>query len=305
MLMGENAEPLTMLRIRNAEAFRMPWIFSRMGKWRTEMFIGKLDGHVEPFSPWLQGQKITIAVTPNLEFGFSRTIVFAGGGRGLASSFGRSFISVGAPLSATPGTAVDVGDRRGGFDFQYRLPKLRNYVTLYADSFTDDDPSPLSAPHRAAFLSGLYFPRLPGLKKMDLRLESAFTDAPGVRGDGYFFYVNGGYVQSYTNDGQLLGHWVGRAGKAYEGWATYWFSTTTKAQVNVRILQTSTNYLPGGGRQWDFAARYETRLRRDTWLAIKLQGEKWRIPVLESRGRNNVSVSFQATYHPHWFTRGN
>ena len=21
--------------------------------------------------------------------------------------------------------------------------------------------------------------------------------------------------------------------------------------------------------------------------------------------RNNVSISFQATYHPHWFTRGN
>ena len=42
--MGENAEPLTMLRIRNAESFRIPWIFSRMGKWRGEMFIGKLDG---------------------------------------------------------------------------------------------------------------------------------------------------------------------------------------------------------------------------------------------------------------------
>ena len=141
---------------------------------------------------------------------------------------------------------------------------------------------------------------------MDLRLESAFTDAPGVRGDGHFFYVNGGYVQSYTNDGQLLGHWVGRAGKAYQGWATYWFSTTTKAQFNVRMLQTSTKYLPGGGRQWDFAARYETRLRRDTRFAIKIQVRKMAIPVMESRGRNNVSISFQATYHPHLeFTRGN
>jgi hypothetical protein len=299
MLMGENAEPLTMLRIRNAESFRLPWIFAHLGDWRGEMFVGKLEGHVQPYSPWLQGQKITLQLTPNLEFGFSRTIVFAGGGRGLATSFGRSFLSVGNNMSTTPGTAADVGDRRGGFDFQYRLPMLRNHVTLYADSFTDDDPSPLAAPHRSAFLSGLYFPTLPGLNKMDLRVESAYTDAPGVSGDGRFFYVNGGYMQSYTNDGQLLGHWAGRAGKAYQGWATYWFSTTTKAQFNVKTLQVSPKYLPGGGRQWDFTGRYETRIRRTTEFAVNIQVEKWRLPVLESGVRTNVSLSFQATYHPH------
>jgi hypothetical protein len=299
MLLGENAQPLTMLRFRNAESFRMPWLFSWMGKWRGEFFVGKLSGHVKPFSPWLQGQKITIAVTPNLEFGFSRTIVFAGGGHGLARSFGRSFFSVGSNLSMTPGGPTDVGDRRGGFDVQYRVPKLRNYVTLYADSFTDDDPSPLSAPHRAAFLGGVYFPKLPGLAKMDLRLESAYTDAPGVRGDGHFFYANEGYVQSYTNDGQLLGHWVGRAGNAYQAWATYWFSPVTKGQLNVRTLQVSANYLPGGGRQWDLAGSYETRLRKNLDLAMKVQQEHWRIPVLESRTHNNVSISFQATYHLH------
>jgi hypothetical protein len=305
MVMSENAEPLTMLRLRNAESFRMPWVFSQIGKWRGEFFVGKLNGHVQPFSPWLQGQKITISVTPNLEFGFSRTIVFAGGGRGLASSFGRSFVSVGNNISNTPGSASDVGDRRGGFDFQYRLPKLRNYVTLYADSFTDDDPSPLSAPRRAAFLSGLYFSKLPGLRNMDLRVESAYTDAPGIRNAGHFFYVNDGYAQSYTNDGQLLGHWVGRAGKAYQGWATYWFSPRSKAQVSVRTLQISTEYLAGGGRQWDFASSYESRLRKDLDLALRIQGEKWRIPMLEPGAHRNVSLSFQMTYHPHWLASAN
>jgi hypothetical protein len=217
MLMGENAEPLTMLRIRNAESFRLPWIFAHLGDWRGEMFVGKLEGHVQP-----------------------------------------------------------------------------------ADSFTDDDPSSLAAPHRSAFLSGLYFPTLPGLNKMDLRVESAYTDAPGVSGDGRFFYVNGGYMQSYTNDGQLLGHWAGRAGKAYQGWATYWFSTTTKAQFYVKTLQVSPKYLPGGGRQWDFTGRYETRIRRTTEFAVNIQMEKWRLPMLESGVRTNVSLSFQATYHPHW-----
>jgi len=261
--------------------------------------VGRLSGHVEPFSPWLQGQKITIAVTPNLEFGFARTIVFAGGGRGLATSFGRSFLSVGNNMSTTPGTRADVGDRRGGFDFQYRLPKLRKYVTLYADSFTDDDPSPLAAPHRAAFLSGIYLPQLPKLRKVDVRLESAYTDAPGVRGDGHFFYVNGGYAQSYTNNGQLLGHWVGRAGKAYQGSATYWFSTTNKARIEVRALQVSSNYLPGGGRQWDVAGSYESKLpRKNLDFRVAVQGERWLIPAITPRTERNLSLSFCVTYHP-------
>jgi len=305
MLMGEIAEPIPMLRMRNAESIRMPWIFSHMGRWRGEFFVGKLGGHVQPFSPWLQGQKITVTITPNLEFGFSRTIVFAGGGREWLKSFGRSFWSVGNNLSNTPGTATDVGDRRGGFEFQYRLPKLRNYATLYVDSFTDDDPSPLSAPRRAAVLSGLYLPRLPGVSRMDLRLESAYTDAPGVHGDGRFFYVNGGYVQSYSSNGELLGHWVGRAGKAYQGWATYWFSTTTKAQFSVRTLQSSPKYLPGGGRQWDVIGTFEKRPRANLALRLQLQFEKWQIPALDSHVHNNVCASFQMSYRPAWFTSAN
>ena len=306
MLMGENAEPLNMLRIRNAEAFRLPGIFARMGEWRGEFFVGNLSGHVEPFSPWLQGQKITVAVTPNLEFGFTRTIVFAGGGRGLATSFGRSFISVGNNMSTTPGSRADVGDRRGGFDFQYRLPGLRKYVTLYADSFTDDDPSPLAAPRRAALLSGVYFPQLPKLKKVDMRLESAYTDAPGVGGDGQFFYVNGGYAQSYTNHGQLLGHWVGRAGKAYQGSATYWFSMMNKARVEVRTIQSSSSYLPGGGRQWDIAGSYESRLpRKSLEFQISAQAEQWTIPAIDPRRHRDLSLSFRVTYRPSRVLAGN
>ena len=299
MLMGENAEPLNMLRIRTADSLTMPWILAKMGKWRGEFFVGKLSAHVEPFSPWLQGQKITIAVTSNLEFGFTRTIVFAGGGRGLATSFGRSFLSIGNNMSTTPGTRADVGDRRGGFDFQYRIPKARKYVTLYADSFSDDDPSPLAAPRRAAFLSGIYLAQLPRIKKLELRLESAYTDAPGVRGDGRFFYANGGYAQSYTNDGQLLGHWVGRASKAYQGSANYWFSMMSKAQVDVRTMQLSNNYLPDGGRQWDIAGSYHSKLpRKNLDIQVTLQGEKWLIPALASQPRHNISLSFRMTYHP-------
>lgn len=297
MLMGENASPIAMLRLRNANALKLPWLFRYLGQIRGEIFIGKLGGHVQPFSPWLQGQKITLQMTPNLDLGFSRTIVFAGGGRGLASSFWRSFTSVGNNLSNTPGTPTDVGDRRGGFDFSYRVPGLRRYMTIYSEAFSDDDPSPLSAPRRAAILAGAYFPRLPHLHKMDLRMEAAYTDAPGIHRAGEFFYVNGGYAQSYSTDGQLMGHWVGRSGKAYEGSMTYWLSPLSKVQANVRTLQLSSDYLQGGGRQWDYAGKYDARVHGLDFSGI-VQYERWRIPALDARERRNVAISIRVAFRP-------
>lgn len=301
MLMSNNAEPINMLRIRNTDAFQLPGTLRYLGHIRGEFFVGKLGGHVQPFSPWLQGQKITLHVTENLEFGFSRTIVFAGGGRPLIRSFGRSFFSVGSNATTTPGSPEDVGDRRGGFDFQYRLPKLRRYVTFYGDSFTEDDPSPLSAPHRAAFASGVYFAQLPRLPKVDLRLEGLYSDAPGVRGNGQFFYVNGGFAQSYTNHGHLLGSWIGRSGKAVQGWSTFWISPTNSLQAMVRSMQVSSGFVPGGGRQWDGSIRYLARLRHGTLVTGQVQYERWKFPVLDSATKSDLSISLQLQIKPAQF----
>jgi len=47
--------------------------------------------------------------------------------------------------------------------FSYRVPFVRNWMTLYADSLADDDPSPLAAPRRAGVSPGDFtFPRIPG-----------------------------------------------------------------------------------------------------------------------------------------------
>ncbi len=67
------------------------------------------------------------------------------------------------------------GDKRGGFDFSYRVPGLRDWLVLYNDSLVDDDPTPL-ATHRGAMNPGIYLPRLPKAPKLDFRLESVYTD---------------------------------------------------------------------------------------------------------------------------------
>ena len=38
----------------------------------------------------------------------------------------------------------------GGFDFSYRIPRLRDWLTFYGDAFTDDQANPWFAWDKAA-----------------------------------------------------------------------------------------------------------------------------------------------------------
>jgi Capsule assembly protein Wzi len=80
--------------------------------------------------------------------------------------------------------SFDPGKRTGGFDFIYCLPFVRNWLTLYADSLSDDDPSPIDAPRRAGISPGIYMPKIPGLSKLDLRVEAVYANNPTSRSNG-------------------------------------------------------------------------------------------------------------------------
>src|SRR5207244_2213697 len=111
-----------------------------------------------------------------------------------------------------PGAANDPGDRRSGFDFTYRIPGLRDWLVLYNDSFTEDEISPVAYPRRSAMRSGIYVPKLPGVPKMDFRVEGVYTDLPNLRGAGVY-YFNTRYLSGFTNEGNIMGDWVGREGQ--------------------------------------------------------------------------------------------
>ena len=83
-------------------------------------------------------------------------------------TFLRSFFSV-ANLSAEEKLSRKTRIRFGAFDFSYRLPFVRKWLTLYTDSLAHDDVNPISAPRRAAIRPGLYLSHFPGLRKLDFR----------------------------------------------------------------------------------------------------------------------------------------
>src|SRR5262249_30095538 len=127
LLMSNNAAPFYMLRITRTVPLQLPGFFQYLGPVRYDSFFGRLEGHVSPSRPFIQGQKFSFKPTPNLEFGFSRTTVFAGEGFQPLTfhTFGKSFFSFGSGPNADL-RGQDPGDRRGSFDFSYRLPYLRN-----------------------------------------------------------------------------------------------------------------------------------------------------------------------------------
>jgi membrane-associated phospholipid phosphatase len=317
MLYSTNAEPITMLRISRVSPFKLPGIFGLMGPIRTEFFLGRLAGHEFIFGvptglegqwgraladqPMIQGEKISFKPTANLEFGVSRTMLFAGAGVPLTW---RTFLRTFSLKNGLPGTTRDPGDNRSAFDMSYRLPGLRNWVTFYTDSFVEDELSPLAYFDRAANRAGLYFPRLPGLGKFDLRVEGVYTDLPigGNLGPGTF-YANIRYRSGYTNQRQLLANWVGRAGQGFEGWLTYHRSPQSFLRFSYRHEKVSQEFIPYGGTVNDGGAEASLWLRPDLSLSASVEYEQWKFPVLAPGAETNVTSAVQVTFWPRWRVR--
>lgn len=230
-LYSNNIEPIWMGRLTNDKPYKIPVL----GLLRLDMFYGKLQGHGphdSPLSqPWIHGEKISLQPAKSLQVSFSRTDVFLGIGRGFTTGrLLRSYFSVGDNQNADQ-PDQDPGDRRGGLDVSWKMPKIP--ATWYFDSFCDDDPNPLASPHRSAWRPGVYIARLPGpLAKLDLRAEGGFTASEDNSIGPGFNYWNGIYKYGYTNKGVLIGDTMGRDGVTWQAWSTYWISPRDKVQVS-------------------------------------------------------------------------
>lgn len=311
LMFSDNAVPINMFRISRVSPFRLPSILGLLGPIRMEVFIGQLTGHdfvdddtaglVGQFGvplgrqPLLHGEKFSFKPTPNFEFSVNETTVFAGGptplnGHNLLTSY----------KFTAGGNSGDITDARSGVDFSYRIPGLRNWLTFYGDAFNEDEPSPIAYPRKAAIQGGIYLPRIPGIPKLDLRLEGGTTapvDFPGCAG---CFYDNGRYPGgSYVNGGNLIGSWLGRGGQGERAWATYWLSPRNKIQLQYRHQKVDGDYLPQGGTLNDGGVNLEFQVRPDVTVSGLVQYEKWNYPILAPAPTSNWVSSVGFTFWPH------
>jgi hypothetical protein len=296
---SNNAEPMYSLRIAQQIPIVLPGVLRYLGHVRTQLMIGRLAGHQYPPRPLMNAEKVTFQLTPSLELGFTRSAIFGGVGHPLTTgSFLGSFFSVTSAGATAVGARNDPGDRRSGFDFLWRVPGLRRFVTIYSDSLADDEPNPLDSPRRSAWAPGLYIAQLPHLRNMDFRFETYSTWLYSKDEGGMFLYWNDQYRDAYTNDGYLLGSWIGRDARAYIVSSSYWWSAKNKWTAQFRQTKTGSNFLPGGGTQTDLSLNAQWAVRRNFIANMSVQYERYLVPSLNESPRHDLSVGLNLTFYP-------
>jgi Capsule assembly protein Wzi len=300
MALSNNAEPIYALRINRVTPLRIPFVSDVLGPVRYEGLFGSLKGHQYPNAPWIHAEKFSFKPTRNVEFGFSRVVIFAGEGHVPLTfgSFWHSFTSFSNVSLAEKESRNDPGFRSSSFDFTWRLPWVENWLTLYSDSIVHDDVSPLAAPRRAAVNPGLYLSHLPKLPHVDLRGEAVSTDPVSNSQGGQFLYYEFEYRDGYLNKGNLLGSWMGREGKGGQVWLTDWLSPKEYIQLGYRNAKVSKTFIPGGTTQNDFNIKAVLRLKDNLELNAFGQAEWWKVPALASGPQHDFTGSVQLTYFP-------
>jgi hypothetical protein len=244
--------------------------------------------------------------TRDLEIGFERTVIWGGKDHEPITlhTFLRSFFSLSAPDAAVKFSSQDPGARFGAFDFSYRLPFVRNWLTLYSDSEVHDDISPADAPRRASWRPGLYLSHLPGFPKLDIRVEAASTDPPvSTSHGGMFMYYEAVQRQGYTNKGQLFGDWIGREDKGGQGWLTYRLSGNEWIQIAVRNQKADKDFIATPTAQYgttlneiDFQA--VKRIGKDFEVNGKFAYERWKAPIYLTGPQTVTATTVQLTWFP-------
>jgi membrane-associated phospholipid phosphatase len=297
---SSNAEPTYSLRFVSTRPHPLPF-FSNLGTFRFDIVIGKLSGHAWPERPWYNGQKIDFNLGQNLELSFTRWSLLWGVGHpitlgGLIKNLDSFSSSVAS--SDYYGNRLDPGDRKSNFDFRYRLPWLRREVTLYADAFSDDDPSPMDAPRRAVWNPGIYFARLPWLQHMDFRVEA--VSSLGLASDfgGQHFFYNNQYHDANTNKGFMLGNAIGRDSRAEEGRLGWWVSAQTRVEAGYRQSKGGTLFLPGGSTISDGFVNARVQMGHHWNADLFGQYERFLIPSYMAGVRSNKSGWLQLTWTP-------
>jgi len=301
MAWSNNADNIYSFRINRVEPLHIPLISRVLGPIRYDFFYGSLKGHTAPNSPYIHAESIAFAPTRNLQFGFERTIIFGGEGHAPVTLhlFLKGFFDPNDTTGALKNSRNDPGARFSDFTLSYRLPFVRKFVTFYVDSIAHDDVTPISAPRRAAYRTGLDLSHIPHAPKLELRAESVSTDPDiGPAHGGYFNYWEVVQRQGYTNKGVLLGDWIGREAKGGQAWLTWHLSPREWVELEYLNKKTPSDFIPGGTTQNQFKASIVKRFHHDIELNAWVQYEGWKAPIYKPDLQKDTAIAAQITWFP-------
>ena len=325
MAYSNNADNIYSFRINRIEPLHVPLLSRITGPFRYEFLIGPLRGHnyipyiptvppgkppvpnvTNPGDPWTHIEKVSFRPTENLEFGFERTAIWGGKGHGPITihTFLKSFFSLSSPSLAVKDGRDDPGARFGAFDFSYRLPFVRNWLTIYTDADAHDEVSPADSPRRSIYRAGLYLSHVPGVPRLDLRAEAANTDSATSSSEGGTFqYYETIQKQGYTNRGQMFGDWMGREAKGGQGWITYHLSGNEWVQIGLRNQKAAKDFIHDGKTQYgstlnDISFQVVKRLGKEFEVNGSFAYERYKEPIDLPGQQTVTTTNIQLTWFP-------
>jgi hypothetical protein len=113
-----------------------------------------------------------------------------------------------------------------------------------------------------------------------------------------FFYSNSRFKSGYTNDGNLIGSWIGRQGQGAQAWTNYWFNARNKLQLNFRHQKVSPQFIAGGGSLTDFGASVDLWVHSNFDVSAWIQHERWLFPAIQPDASTNVTAALQISIEP-------
>jgi len=310
---SNNAENIYSFYLNRVEPLRIKYLSKLLGPVRYEFFYGSLKGHTYPNDDYVHSEMFSFQPTRDFQFGFQRTVIFGGEGHEPVTlhTFLKGFFDTNDTNEAEKFSRDDPGARFSAFNFSYRLPFVRNYITLYTDSETHDDLTPVSAPRRAGYRPGIYLSRFPGIPRLDLRVEAVSTDCSTLAClGGSNQYIETIQRQGYTNKGFIFGDWIGREAKGGQAWMTYHLSGNEWVDFEFMHKQTPGDFIPGaynaatgtygpgGTTQNQFRVDVVKRIRPDIEVKSWFQHERWVAPIYLPGVQNNNAFTVQVTFFP-------
>jgi Capsule assembly protein Wzi len=201
LLLTNNAEPFTMVRLTNPQPVLLPWVLKYLGPFNFTFFATRLEKDRKDVpEPYLWGMRLNFKPHPYFEFGLTRTALLGGEGRSEdLKTWWYSFTGQGENIKG-----VEAGDQRAGFDLKLTLPFRLQPLQLYAEAAGEDEAGGL--PTKWAYVTGIYLPRLLSLERIAFRAEYA-TDH--VTGHPNIWYNHHIYTAGYTYEGRIIGHHMG------------------------------------------------------------------------------------------------
>lgn len=204
ILLSNNSEPMTMLKLTNPQPFLLPWIFRYLGLFKFTFFVTRLEKERDIPEPYLWGMRLNFKPNLYLEIGLQRTAIL--GGKGHSENLNTWWKSFTGKGENVPG--VEAGDQRAGFDIKITLPFKSQPLQLYAEAAGEDEAGGL--PSKWAYLTGIYLPRILSLERFSIRGEYATTH---VEGSPNVWYTHHIYTTGYKYKGRIIGHHMGTDSK--------------------------------------------------------------------------------------------